>query len=91
MRVGSLEFMEWLAACEAEFGFVFEVISEPGQDPYLSGSVSSSQQALHSEVRAACMDLVVESGRFFRITNSAEDAPHRVPGVSACSIVPAGS
>jgi hypothetical protein len=71
---GSTEFMEWLAACEAEFGFKFEVISEAGQDPYLYGPVSSAQQQLESEVRAGCMEAVINAGIFFPITTSAADA-----------------
>lgn len=70
--IGSIEFMEWLAVCENSFGFEFEVVAEPGQDPYLYGPVPASRDALHSQVRAGCREFVIERGLVFPIEHTAE-------------------
>lgn len=70
--IGSIEYMEWLAVCENSFGFEFEVVAEPGQDPYLYGPVPSSRDELHSKVRAGCREFVIERGLVFPIEHTAE-------------------
>lgn len=70
--IGSIEYMEWLAVCENSFGFEFEVVAEPGQDPHLYGPVPSSRDALHSQVRAGCSEFVIERGLVLPIEYTAE-------------------
>lgn len=72
--VGSIEWIEWLAECENSFGFDFEVVSQPGQDPTLFGQVPPSRDAFHSEVRKACRAYVADRGDVFELEQTPEFA-----------------
>ena len=72
--VGSIEWIEWLAECENSFGFDFEVVSQPGQDPTLFGQVPPSRDTFHSEVRRACRAFVAEQGDVFELEQTPEFA-----------------
>jgi hypothetical protein len=69
---GSVEWVEWLAFCNAAFGFKFDVIREPGQDPFLSGQVPLAQQDLQLRVSRACQEAALDRGYFFPIALTEE-------------------
>lgn len=69
---GTVQWIEWLAFCNAAFGFSFEVISEPGQDPYLYGQVPLAQQDLQQRVSGACREAALDQGYFFPIAHTEE-------------------
>ena len=64
--VGSIEWIEWLAECENSFGFDFEVVSQPGQDPTLFGQVPPSRDTFHSEVRKGLPSVCRRAGGCLR-------------------------
>jgi hypothetical protein len=86
---GSVEWVEWLAFCNAAFGFNFDVIREPGQEPSLYGQVPLAQQDLQLRVSRACQESAVERGHFFRIART-DDLGRRVHAgfldVHACMV-----
>ena len=69
---GTVEFMEWLAFCEAAFGFEKQVITQPGQIPYLYGQVTPGQQELNFKVASACEQMAIDAGHFFPIAHTEE-------------------
>lgn len=69
---GTVQWIEWLAFCNAAFGFSFEVISEPGQDPHLYGQVPLAQQDLQLRVSRACQEAALDQGYFFPIALTEE-------------------